>query len=304
MNHSIINNLKRVNSVQEGRTYEEDVLLLPEEIGLTIDDNCNVQTHGLSEALDKRHKDLMRIIEIKDPFRMEYEETNVLSPLVYIHEQKEDMPWHITTQGFLLTKLHEDTLAWIKEENAKHAYGKHDVDEFYLPFSKDIESVKANDLVCVFNRRVKGWDGSVDRPVIELLGAGGHLPSVWDEEAGRFKTLSIKENLLKEFQEEIGVTVSEENITVIGGFQNDSSHELVILCGVYVEDSKLKVMQDYAIGNVEEDTDGIYIGTFEETIAYYKKRPEPFAGGAKAAPYNFPNRDELMDLVRQIYMGE
>lgn len=300
MRQSIITDLKRVNSMEEGLSMGEDVLLLPAEIGIEIDDCCNVQTKGFSESADKRWKDLIRVIEIEDPLKYQYKETNVLTPLVYAHEQ-ENIPWHITTQGFLLTKLSKPVLEWVKKENDKHQYGKHDVDEFYLPFSKDINSLEENDLLCVFNRRVKGWDGSLDRPVIELLGAGGHLPSVWNEDKNRFETLKIKENLLKEFQEEVGITVSEEQITVIGGFRNDFSHELVILCGVYVEDTKLETMQQYALGNIEEDTDGIYIGSFEETIAYYKRRPEPFAGGSKAAPYNFPNRDELMDLVRNIY---
>lgn len=69
----------------------------------------------------------------------------------------------------------------------------------------------------------------------------------------------------------------------------------VVLCGIEIKDDELKSLQEYAIQNIDEDTEGIYLGTFPETIDYYRKNPTPFAGGKKAAPYNFPNRKELME---------
>lgn len=62
----------------------------------------------------------------------------------------------------------------------------------------------------------------------------------------------------------------------------------------HCKEDELTSLQKYAIQNIDEDTEGIYLGTFPETIDYYRKNPEPFAGGKKAAPYNFPNRKESM----------
>ena len=69
----------------------------------------------------------------------------------------------------------------------------------------------------------------------------------------------------------------------------------MVLCGIEIKEAELMSLQKYAIQNIDEDTEGIYLGTFPETIEYYRKNPAPFAGGEKAAPYNFPNRKELME---------
>lgn len=53
------------------------------------------------------------------------------------------------------------------------------------------------------------------------------------------------------------------------------------MCGIEIEDKVLKTMQEYAIQNIDEDTKGIYLGTFKDTIQYYCKNPTPFAGGLK-----------------------
>lgn len=293
-----LNNMKRVCYVDESQN--EDVLLFPENIGIKINKDSMVRTIGLDPKLDSLNRDLLRIIEIEDALELKYRETKVLSPLVYVHSL-EDKPWHISTQGFLVTRLSKKNIEWIKKETIKEQYNKHEFDKFWLPFSKNLDEINENDLVCIFNRRVKGWDGSADRPVIELLGAGGHLPSMWNNEKQKFESLEYKENLCKEFNEEIGLGIDKDDIDILGGFSNESSHELVIFCGVYVNDYKLPDIQKYALNNIDEDTDGLYLGTFEETIEYYKINPEPFAGGATAAPYNFPNRTELMKKVRKYY---
>ena len=75
-----------------------------------------------------------------------------------------------------------------------------------------------NDVICIFNRRISGWDGSIERPVIELLGAGGHLQSIWNSESQHFISRSLINNLQKEFSEEIGIKLTSNDVNVIGGF--------------------------------------------------------------------------------------
>ena len=53
----------------------------------------------------------------------------------------------------------------------------------------------------------------------------------------------------------------------------------------------------YAIQNLDGDTMGIYLGLFDDVINYYRKNPDPFAGGRKAASCNFPNQIALMKKV-------
>ena len=102
---------------------------------------------------------------------------------------------------------------------------------------------------------------------------------------------------MKELHEELGILINEKNILIFGGYNNDITHELVVLSGIEISDLYLPHIQEYAIQNIDEDTKGIYLGTFEEVINYYRRNPEPFAGGSKAAPCNFPNQIELMNRV-------
>ena len=264
-----------------------------------LDDDI-VLTNGLGEKWDKKTRDLIRIIKIKDPLNIKYEKTNILTPLMFA-ESSTDIPWHFNTQGMLFTRVSKNTLKWIKSEIKKDRYGKHEFDKFWLPFCKDIEQVKPGEVLCVFNRRISGWDGSYDRPVIELLGAGGHVPTMWNRKDKCFYELDIKKNFQKEFSEELGGKIDKDGIVIFGGYQNDATHELVALCGIELKDSQLKSLQDYAIQNIDDNTQGIYLGTFDETMDYYRKNPTPFAGGDKAAPYNFPNRLELMKKVEEYF---
>lgn len=298
-----LEHLKRVGSVEEGVACGEDVLYLPPHVKLLLDENNNVRTVGLDESRDKKVKDLLRIIEVTDALNMKYKETNVLSPSVYVHSLDEK-PWHITTQGFLITHIHEDTRNFIREESVRMQgyYGRHPMDCFWLPCSKSLDETAPEDLICIFNRRVSGWDGSIDRPVIELLGAGGHLQTVWDDKQKKFVSRSFADNLKKEFDEEIGLTISDEDIKCIGGFVNSKTQELVIFSCIYIEEKEIPAIQQYALRNFEEDTDGIYLGTFTEAMDYYRKEPSFFAGGASAAMTNFPNNEDIMSRIRRQYL--
>lgn len=288
-----LRSLPRIEKMEEAKNYSEDVFLLPSQIDFTVIEGDLVKTKGLGEKWDNRTLDLIRTINLIDALNIQFEYTNVLTPLAYA-ESIQEKPLHITTQSILFTKISPKGLEWIAKENNYNKYGKHEFDKFWLSFSRPLQYVKSGDILCIFNRRVDGWDGSHERPVIELLGAGGHLPVIWDDFRSRYEPLSIEENLQKEFKEELDIKLEKNNIVIFGGFHNPVTNELVILCGVKMDDFLLPEIQNYAQKNIDVDTEGIYMGTFAEVIGFYRNNPAPFAGGAKNAPYNFPNRSELM----------
>lgn len=285
--------LPRIEKIEDAKYYSGDVFLLPSQIEFTVIQGDLIKTKGLGEKWDNRTLDLIRTINLIDALNIQFEYTNVVTPLAYA-ESIQEKPVHITTQSILFTKISSMGLKWIEEENKSNRYGKHEFDKFWLPFGQPLQCMKAGDILCIFNRRVNGWDGSNERPVIELLGAGGHLPIIWNDYEKKFEPLTIEENLKKEFREELDISLNEKDIVIFGGFSNPITHELVILCGVKIDDSLLPAVQKYALKNIDVDTEGIYMGTFAEVIEFYKKNPIPFAGGIRNAPYNFPNRSELM----------
>lgn len=297
--------LKRVTSVEEGLCCYEDVLLLPENVDVAVDENSNIKTIGFDKSKDIKAKDLLRIIIVYDAQNMQYQETNILAPSVYVHSLQEK-PWHITTQGFLVTRISDKTKLYIEEEKQRlnQYYGKHELDCFWLPCSKRLSDVGNEELVCIFNRRISGWDGSMERPVVELLGAGGHLQTIWDEQRKCFQSRTLESNLKKEFDEEIGLELKDEDIRCIGGFVNDKTQELVIFSCIFIDEKDIPGIQNYALNNLAEDTDGIYLGTFLETIRYYRENPEFFAGGVKAAKTNFPNNDYIVGRICELYSIE
>lgn len=289
--------LPRIYEYVEHGNHSSDVFLLPRNIGYNYNTDNLIEIYGLDRKLDGRPHDLVRIIEVKNALDIQYNATNVLTPLLYA-EYLPDILWHLNTQGILFTKVSAKTVAWIKHTDATAKYGTHGFDKFWLPCCGSVDSIHEGDILCVFNRRVSGWDGSLERPVVELLGAGGHLPTIWDMGHSAFRMLTFEENLAKEAQEELGFSVDNKNVTIFGGYRNTMTHELVVLAGIMLDESYLPMIQAYAINNTDEDTQGIYMGRFEDVIRYYKENPEPFAGGAKAAETNFPNNKELMDRVR------
>lgn len=288
--------IPRIFIVDEAEEHKGDVFLLPNAVKFKVRKDSSIETVGLGDDLDKKFRDLISVIRIENALDIKYCKTNILTPLIYA-ESLPDILWHLNTQGILFARVTSDTIAWIKNMIHLYPYGNHDMDKFWLPCSKCIDEIKPGDKICIFNRRVGGWDGSLERPVIELLGAGGHVPMIWNSERKRFISLSIKENLIKELHEELGLLIDENSIEIFGGYRNDVTHELVVLSGIEIQESFLQYIQDYAYKNIDEDTKGIYLGTFEEVIDYYRANPKPFAGGAKAAPCNFPNQEELMKRV-------
>ena len=190
-----LKSLTRIESFEESQRYKEDVFLLPQTVRYEFSEDNLFYLKGISEKWDKKRIDLIRVIQVSDALNIKYQCTNVLTPLAYA-ESRKDILWHLNTQGVFVSKIvHGEILQWIKSESRKKIYGKHEFDRFWLPFNESIEQLQMGDVICVFNRRVAGWDGSMDRPVIELLGAGGHLPVVFDKDLNDFRMLSVIENM-------------------------------------------------------------------------------------------------------------
>lgn len=298
--YNYLQRIPRIDNIDAHSEYVGDVFFLSKEIDYNINKESLIETYGLSNELDSKVRDLIRVITIKDALNIDYELTNVLTPLMFA-ESRDDIPWHLNTQALLFTQVTNETIHWIKDINSKDIYDKHEYDKFWLPFCSPMESIKIGNNLCIFNRRVGGWDGCIDKPVIELLGAGGHVPSIWNNKKNCFEILPIKDNIKKETKEELGIEVDDVDIKVFGGYINDVTHELVILAGIYIESGLLPKMQEYAFSNTDPDTMGIYLGNFSEVMEFYRNNPKPFAGGKKSAKTNFPNQKELMKRVKLFF---
>lgn len=170
----------------------------------------------------------------------------------------------------------------------------------WIGYERNLSSIKAKDLIYLMNRRIGGWDGSIEKPVIELLCSGGHLPTIWDEQTKLFKTLNPKELLVREVSEELGISIFPEKIIQLGGFHNKVSNEFVILCAVFVDYNQLTDMIKCSKGNISENIDGIYMGIFEDVMDLYNLNPDFFAGGKKAKDSNFSSNPKLMKQIEQI----
>lgn len=284
----LLNSLKRTDMVIANDNQVS--LLLPQSVNLYYLNSGVVKTEGL-DKLDSKQKDLLRIISIDDALNGVYKYTSTLSPRTYA-ESLSKIPIHLTVQGLIFFRSTKNLPNLIQTINKKYLYGKTEYDNFLITDYETYENI-----FLVMNRRVGGWDGSIEKPVIELLGAGGHVPTVYDEITNSLKTLTPQETILKETQEELGILLSHDDTKLLGGFHNQVSSELVLLYGIFIDESQLPVLQEKAFGNIEENIDGLYIGQFNEIMNLYMKDATPFAGGEKAKPTNFPNQKELMDRV-------
>ncbi len=294
--HEALKKMKRISKYEEYKYFNEDVFLLPDNIKYEYSSYDLIKVLGLDKHIDEKWRDLIRIIEITEKTTVEYKMTNVITPLLYA-EFLVDKLWHINTQGIIFIKLDKEAIEWIKCTDSHNEYGKHIMDKFWLPCCKNIEEIAEDDIVCIFNRRVGGWDGSYERPVIELLGAGGHLPTIWNENEQIFKQLTIKDNLSKEIGEELGVKICSNDITILGKYLNELTHEVVYISAIVIETRELKELYKYAVQNIDEDTQGIYMGYFDEVIQYYIKSPEYFAGGKESLYTNFQQNSFIMNKI-------
>lgn len=290
---SKLNSLKRIPFEQINIKYEEDVLLYSENLKLFYKDDKIYQEDG------KNLKDLLRLIKIINPIDLKFECTNILVPRIFA-ENHNPIPQHISVQSLFFHRVSQLNLKELKEIILFTNYNKTIYDKMWIGHERNLSSIKENDLIYLMNRRIGGWDGSIERPVIELLCSGGHMPTVWDEQTESFKTLDPTELLIKEVGEELGISISPEKIIQLGGFHNMVSNELVILCALFVDYDQLIDMIKNSKGNISENIDGIYMGIFEDVMNLYDLNPNFFAGGEKTKSSNFPSNPKLMKKIEKI----
>lgn len=217
-----LNNLKRIPLEQINQKHPSDVLLYDKADKLFYNED------KLSDKNNNNLKDLLRVIKINASLNLNFEKTNILTPGVYA-EKFHPIPQHISVQSLLFHNLSQENLENLKQLISTADYGKTSYDKMWIGLKTTPETIKSNDLIYLMNRRVGGWDGSTQRPVIELLCAGGHLPTVWIEQTKSFKTLEPIELLKREIAEELGISIPSEKVIKLGGFHNKVSNELVIL---------------------------------------------------------------------------
>lgn len=288
-----LNSLKRISFEEIDAKYDEDVLLYSENLKLLYQIDKIYQEDG------KKLKDLLRMIKIINHLDLQYECTNILVPRVFA-ENHNPIPQHISVQSLFFHRISKLNLEKLKELILSTKYNKTIYDSMWIGYERTLSSINENDLIYLMNRRIGGWDGSIERPVIELLCSGGHLPTVWDEQTESFKTLNPTELLIKEVEEELGISISSEKIIQLGGFHNKVSNELVILCALFVDYNQLIDIIKNSKGNISENIDGIYMGIFEDVMNLYNLNPDFFAGGEEAKSSNFPSNPKLMKKIKTI----
>lgn len=287
--------LPRIEKIDETYSNSKEVLLFPYHAYLRYEDD-RIVTSGLGK-LDDKKSDLLTAIQIEDALNLNFKKNNILMPRTYAESLK-PIPQHISVQAVVLSRVIEegkdDVLRMIQNEH----YGKTYYDKIWIENNEPSKKIQAGELLLVMNRRTGGWDGSQERPVIELLGGGGHLATIWQQDG--FQQMNPVDGIIKEFQEELGFSLSSEDVDVIGGFHNQTSNELVILCGVFISFNKIVDIQHSARQNFKECIDGLYLGTFRGTMRMYlEENASPFAGGEKTKPSNFPSQHGLMQRMEK-----
>ncbi len=291
-NTDYFSSLKRIDTLSDAISDGEQYLLLPNNIGINyFPEDGSVLTSGLGK-FDKR-KDFIEIVGILDSLSCTYEPTRVFSSRPYIESLK-PIPNHVTVQGIILSRPKGDYKKRINELKSKYLYSKTDYDNFWVS-NKTVEELSNDDVLIILNRRVGGWDGSVDKPVIELLGAGGHVSSTW--ESGKFISHTPIHTIKKEINEELGLQASQYTANRLGGFYNEVTGELVILYGIWISIEDINQIQEAAFGNIKENVDGIYLGIFDDVIKKYLLDASPFAGGEATKSTNFPSNKDLMNKI-------
>ena len=266
-------------------------IICPEGAEFLYTDNHKVYMKTGEEEFTYQ-KELIEIICIKNELSGEYKGTGIIAPRVYAESQQR-IPMHLSTQCIILTQVKDENDIFDLNkmiENVKYSDNKYD--SFWLTGS----SLHLGQRLLVMNRRIGGWDGSPEHPVIELLGAGGHVPCVWDGK--KFASMNLLQNLHKEFAEELRFKVSSSSFLYLGGFHNTVSNELVLLYCVHINVSDLQMIQKNAYNNIKENINGIYLGEFDEVLELYKKDASNFAGGETAKSTNFPMQKNLMERIR------
>lgn len=290
--------LKRVNTSENENEESGLKLLAPSDMKLIYQSDNKIELLWEDKKYPK--KELIQMIKIIDEEKGEFEYIPVVSPRAYA-ESLESIPLHISTQGLFFSELDDEIIRKMMDMEKQGNYNKHIMDRIWLPINN--EEPKSGDIIYIMNRRVGGWDGTHERPVVELLGAGGHVPCVWNEIENKFQSIDNTKNLQKEIAEEMKIYIGEEKFVLIGGFHNVFSNELVLVYGINVSKECLKKILERTQNNFKENTDGIYIGKFYDVMEAYKKDATYFAGGEKAKKYNFPMNQNIMKRIKKFNCG-
>jgi hypothetical protein len=290
--------LRRISTVEGRNNNDRPLLLYPEEPATLFYLNSkNIRTHGLGD-LDKKERDLLQGIEIINALERRYKELNVLMPRTYAESLDPIVP-HISVQAIILSKVTEEHRDDVGKMIEDVKYDVQPYDKIWIDPMDDKEALVPGKYIYIMNRRIGGWDGSRERPVIELLGGGGHLPMLWDAENEKFKQQDPVDGVIAEFEEELGFDLQYDDVELIGGFHNETSRELVMLCLVFVPFSKVIAIQNGARHNYSENIDGIYLGTFDGVMADYHRNAYKYAGGEKTKASNFPSQTELLERIKE-----
>lgn len=287
------NNLERIQltSLKERDNGEEDYLL-------NLSGKEMYYHEGMIYEENRCLKDLLRIVDIRDAENVLYQEYNLLVPRVYAEGLSPILP-HRSCQCIMLYRITNDGLDIIRNYVDNTLYGKTEYDKPWIGKIDSYNNLKVGDMIYIMNRRVGGWDGSKDRPVIELLSAGGHIPSIYNSNTGMFETMDEISLLKKEILEEMKIYINEKDINILGGFHNKISNELVTLCLMELSQEQLKEVLKNALGNISENIDGIYLGRFEEVMKIYRNNPSWFAGGEASLDSNFTSNENLVKKISE-----
>lgn len=287
------NNLERIQltSLKERDNGEGDYLL-------NLSGKEMYYHEGMIYEENRCLKDLLRIVDIRDAENVLYQEYNLLVPRVYAEGLSPILP-HRSCQCIMLYRITNDGLDIIRNYVDNTLYGKTEYDKPWIGKIDSYNNLKVGDMIYIMNRRVGGWDGSKDRPVIELLSAGGHIPSIYNSNTGMFETMDEISLLKKEILEEMKIDINEKDINILGGFHNKISNELVTLCLMELSQEQLKEVLNNALGNISENIDGIYLGRFEEVMKIYRNNPSWFAGGEASLDSNFTSNENLVKKISE-----
>lgn len=271
-------------------------LLVPDGVDVFYDKASGlVTTRGLGE-LDSVSKHFMEIIVVEDALNARFRQTGIFTPRTY-KDSLPVKPQHLVAQAVVMTKATPQTGPDIARLAAEAPYGRTTHDKLWLGRSP-LDNIPTGMPLMLMNRRTGGWDGSVERPVIELFGAGGHVAGLYDEARGRFASMTPEDTIVKEAEEELKVALSLSQLVKFGGYYNRYTCALVVVFGVFLEWDTIPNIAIRSLGNMGENTDGIYIAPFEDVMALYAADASAFAGGEAAKPTNFPSDTLLMQRIR------
>jgi hypothetical protein len=291
-----LNALKRIPFVTENLP-DDYTLLCPHWVDIAYTYSDTIRTKGL-DKLDNDRKDLLTYIQIQDALNIDYRESKILMPRTYAESLK-PIASHISVQVVVLSYVTSEGINTLARMVNSTIYGRTPYDRLWIEKNEPAEVLRGGEVLIVMNRRVGGWDGRPDKPVIELLGGGGHLSTIWDADSKRFTMMEPAAVATKELDEELRYKVRPDQIDIIGGFHNKTSNELVILCAVFVPFSEVVHIQHRSLKNFEENTAGIYLGRFYKVMELYRIDPRPYAGGERTEPSNFPSQPKLMNRIYQ-----